>query len=240
MEHSILEPSTDLNPRELLVRAEDLEKRYPGVGGNDVSVLKGVSMQINRGEFIALVGESGAGKSTLLHILGGLDRPTSGSVEWLGVNLSKMGDEELADFRNKSVGFVFQFHHLLPEFSALENVAMPSLIQQKDMSELRSRASELLNDLGLGHRLEHRPSELSGGEQQRVAFARAMMNRPQLILADEPSGNLDSATAERLHSQMFEIRNKTGVSFVIATHNESLASNADRILRIEDGILSGS
>ncbi len=221
----------------LLVKADRIEKSYAGVEGKDVVVLKGVSLDIGEGEFVALVGESGAGKSTLLHILGGLDRPSSGTVRWRGKDLSSMEDDELAAFRNRSVGFVFQFHHLLPEFSAIENVAMPGLIQQKAMSELKARAEELLQEIGLSHRLEHRPSELSGGEQQRVAFARALMNQPDLILADEPSGNLDSNTAEKLHQQMFEIRNKTGVSFVIATHNEHLASNADRIIRIEDGVI---
>lgn len=200
-------------------------------------VLRGVSLTVNRGETVAIVGASGAGKSTLLHILGALDRPTSGSVEIEGKDIFLASDEELARFRNEHIGFIFQFHHLLPEFTALENVAMPALIAGKRFPEARERALQLLTDIGLADRVDQRPTELSGGEQQRVAVARALMNEPRIVLADEPSGNLDSENAENLHRLIRDLSRRKGHTFVVVTHNESLAKQADRVLRIADGII---
>ncbi len=200
-------------------------------------VLRGVSMEVSKGEIIAIVGASGAGKSTLLHILGTLDRPTSGEVLFEGKNLFAMGDEQLAHLRNDRIGFVFQFHHLLPEFTALENVAMPALIQGKTLPEVRERALLLLRDVGLEDRADQKPPKMSGGEAQRVAVARAFMNQPGIVLADEPTGNLDSANAEILHNLVWEFNKKWGQTFIIVTHNESLAKRANRVLRIADGIL---
>ncbi|MGA9120527.1 MAG: ABC transporter ATP-binding protein [Bacteroidota bacterium] len=200
-------------------------------------VLRGVSMEVSKGEIIAIVGASGAGKSTLLHILGTLDRPTSGEVLFEGKNLFAMGDEQLAHLRNDRIGFVFQFHHLLPEFTALENVAMPALIHGKTLPEVRERALLLLRDVGLEDRADQKPPKMSGGEAQRVAVARAFMNQPGIVLADEPTGNLDSANAEILHNLVWEFNKKWGQTFIIVTHNESLAKRANRVLRIADGIL---
>ena len=200
-------------------------------------VLRGVSLEVSKGEIIAIVGASGAGKSTLLHILGTLDRPTSGEVLFEGKNLFAMGDEQLAHLRNDRIGFVFQFHHLLPEFTALENVAMPALIQGKTLPEVRERALLLLRDVGLEDRADQKPPKMSGGEAQRVAVARAFMNQPGIVLADEPTGNLDSANAEILHNLVWEFNKKWGQTFIIVTHNESLAKRANRVLRIADGIL---
>ncbi len=200
-------------------------------------VLRGVSLEVAQGEMIAIVGASGAGKSTLLHILGTLDRPTSGEVQFEGKDLFSLGDDQLARLRNDRVGFVFQFHHLLPEFTALENVAMPSLIQGKPLAGVRERALTLLKEVGLEDRAEQKPPKMSGGEAQRVAVARALMNEPGIVLADEPTGNLDSANAEILHNLIWEYNKRTGQTFIIVTHNESLAKRADRVLRIADGIL---
>ncbi len=200
-------------------------------------VLRGVSLEVAQGEMIAIVGASGAGKSTLLHILGTLDRPTSGEVQFEGKDLFSLGDDQLAHLRNDRVGFVFQFHHLLPEFTALENVAMPSLIQGKPLAGVRERALTLLKEVGLEDRAEQKPPKMSGGEAQRVAVARALMNEPGIVLADEPTGNLDSANAEILHNLIWEYNKRTGQTFIIVTHNESLAKRADRVLRIADGIL---
>jgi lipoprotein-releasing system ATP-binding protein len=205
--------------------------------GSTLRVLRGISLTIMPGEIIAVVGASGAGKSTLLHILGTLDRPTSGQVAYDSTDVFALDDESLARFRNRSIGFVFQFHHLLPEFSAIENVAMPALINGERLAKVRDRALSLLDEVGVGNRADSRPSQLSGGEQQRVAVARALMNRPRVVLADEPSGNLDSANADLLHRLVWDLSRKKGQTFVVVTHNETLARRADRIIRIVDGII---
>jgi lipoprotein-releasing system ATP-binding protein len=219
---------------EPLLDVRDITKSYPTAGG-ELVVLRGVSLSIFPGEVVAIVGESGTGKSTLLHILGALDRPTSGTVHFKGEDIFRKGDEELARFRNREIGFVFQFHHLLPEFTALENVAMPALIQHRRLGEAKVRAMELLRALGLEARAEHRPNALSGGEQQRVAVARALMNQPGLVLTDEPTGNLDTRTAEALHDEILRLSRTFGQTFVVVTHNPLLAGLADRVLRLEDG-----
>jgi lipoprotein-releasing system ATP-binding protein len=205
--------------------------------GGKLCVLRGVTLRIAAGEIIAIVGASGAGKSTLLHILGTLDRPTSGNVFYDDVDVFALNDDDLARFRNRSIGFVFQFHHLLPEFSALENVAMPSLIRGAKLQDVKEHAMQLLREVGVDDRAEQRPPQLSGGEQQRVAVARALMNSPRIILADEPSGNLDSANAEHLHELIRDLSRRIGQTFVVVTHNESLAGQADRVLRIVDGVV---
>ncbi len=222
---------------QLLLEVENLKKSYPTGAGARLEVLRGVSFAVRRGEVVAIVGESGTGKSTLLHLLGALDRPDSGTVHFDGHDIFLKDDDALAAFRNRSVGFVFQFHHLLPEFTALENVAMPGLIQGLDLEAARPRVLELLRQLGLEARADHRPSELSGGEQQRVAVARALMNRPGLVLADEPTGNLDTKTAEALHDEILRLSRTTGQTFVLVTHNPALAAIADRVLRIENGLI---
>jgi lipoprotein-releasing system ATP-binding protein len=202
-----------------------------------LTVLNDLDMTVEESEIVAIVGESGTGKSTLLHLLGALDRPTQGTVRFQGNDLFEKSDEELAAFRNRSVGFVFQFHHLLPEFTALENVAMPALIQHRSLADVRSRAEELLDVLGLADRADHRPSSLSGGEKQRVAIARSLMNEPALVLMDEPTGNLDARTAEPLHREIERLSREMKQTFVLATHNPSLAAVAGRILRLEHGQL---
>ncbi len=223
-------------PADPIVVARELVRHFPS-GTTVLQVLRGISLEVNRGEIIAIVGESGTGKSTLLHLLGALDRPTSGTVLYEGRDVFALDDEALARFRNRSVGFVFQFHHLLPEFTALENVAMPALIQGKRYAAARDRAMELLRQLGLEQRAEHRPSALSGGEQQRVAIARALMNMPQLVLADEPTGNLDTGSANRLHGEILRLAREFNQTFIIATHNLDLAALADRVLKLENGQL---
>ncbi len=200
-------------------------------------VLRGVTLSVLEGEIIAIVGASGAGKSTLLHIIGTLDRPTSGTVLYEGTDVFSMSDVDLARFRNEKIGFVFRFHHLLPEFTAVENVAMPALIAGRKLPEVRPRALALLKEVGLEDRAEQKPPKLSGGEAQRVAVARALMNAPRVVLADEPSGNLDSTNAEMLHNLLWEYSRKTGQTFIIVTHNEALARKADRVVRIADGIV---
>ncbi|HWP81286.1 MAG TPA: ABC transporter ATP-binding protein [Bacteroidota bacterium] len=221
----------------VLIRGEDLWKSYPTGKDQTLEVLKGVDLEVRQGEIVVIVGPSGSGKSTLLHLLGGLDRPTKGRVVVGGVDLFSFSDEQLAKYRNKRLGFVFQFHHLLPEFTALENVAMPSLIMGKPLKQCRKHALDLLLDVGLQDRQEHKPAELSGGEQQRVAVARALMNDPDIVLADEPSGNLDMENGLRLHKLLVQLARKRGTAFVIATHNHDLAKRGDRILRITDGKL---
>lgn len=216
--------------------ARDLVKHYPS-GGGMLEVLRGVRLEVARGEVVAVVGESGTGKSTLLHLLGALDRPTGGRVTFDGEDVFRMDDEALARFRNRAIGFVFQFHHLLPEFTAVENVAMPALIRGRRLSDVRSRAMLLLQTLGLADRADHRPAALSGGEQQRVAVARALMNEPGLVLADEPTGNLDVRSANRLHQEIVRLARDYEQTFVIATHNPELAEMADRVLRLEQGVL---
>jgi lipoprotein-releasing system ATP-binding protein len=219
----------------MLLEAVDIQKTY--ITGKDTSltVIQGVSLSITTGEIIAIVGPSGAGKSTLVHILGLLDRPTRGDVLFEGRPVTTLRDEELSTIRNRNIGFVFQFHHLLPEFTALENTLMPALIAGKTIKQETERAEFLLAEVGLADRMQHKPSELSGGEQQRVAVARSLMNSPKIIFADEPSGNLDSENAQKLHSLIFDLRAKYNQSFVIVTHNTDLASRADRIVTLVDG-----
>jgi len=220
-----------------LLDVRDLVKQYDTGGAEPLVVLQDLSMQVDPGEIVAVVGESGTGKSTLLHLIGALDRPTSGSVFFEGTDVFEKDDEALAAFRNRAIGFVFQFHHLLPEFTALENVAMPALIQHRSFGEVKGRARDLLDILGLADRSEHQPSALSGGEKQRVAVARALMNEPSLVLLDEPTGNLDARTAEPLHREIERLSRELGQTFVIVTHNPALAHIADRILRLEHGRL---
>jgi lipoprotein-releasing system ATP-binding protein len=216
----------------------DLAKEFVGGDGGLLTVLDGVSVTVQQGEMVAIIGASGAGKSTLLHVLGALDRPTRGRVTIGGVELSGLGDEVLARLRNEKVGFVFQFHHLLREFSALENVMMPLRIAGWAPSTAEKRAAELLERVGLGARMSHRPAQLSGGEQQRTAVARALAVDPAILLADEPSGNLDHANAERLHALFEELSRDLEIAMVIVTHNRALAARADRVLLLEDGKLA--
>ena len=217
-----------------MITVVDLHKSFP-MGDQTLPVLKGIDLTISRGELIAVVGASGAGKSTLLHILGLLDRPTSGTVSFEGQDLFQMSEPSQAEFRNKRIGFVFQFHHLLPEFTALENACMPALIQRRHPDDVRAEAVAILNEVGLGARLHHKPGELSGGEQQRVAVARALLQKPDLVLADEPTGNLDTHTGEALFSLMRDLNKGRGTTFVIVTHNDKLSSQADRIVHMQDG-----
>ena len=217
-----------------MVKARSITKNY-SVGGHTLEVLRGVDLDIAAGEIIAIVGESGAGKSTLLHILGMLDRPTSGTFSLNGKTIDGKTDTELAAFRNKLVGFVFQFHHLLPEFSALENVMMPSIIGRKSRAAALERAEALLDSVGLSERLEHRPGELSGGELQRVAVARALMNEPTIVFADEPSGNLDHNNSLMLHDLLWNLARDNTYTFIIVTHDLSLAERADRVLQLSEG-----
>jgi lipoprotein-releasing system ATP-binding protein len=219
-----------------LVHVEGLNKFYTG-GSARLHVLRDLSITVEAGEMVAIVGASGVGKSTFLHVLGGLDRAESGEVEVAGRSLRTLGDQALVAFRNRHVGFVFQFHHLLPEFTALENVEMPMRIAGLPGVEARTRASELLARVGLSERIEHRPSMLSGGEQQRVAVARALVMRPALLLADEPTGDLDEPTAESLQDLLREMHAEHGLTSVIATHNPRLAAACDRVLRLEGGQL---
>ncbi|KAF0220715.1 MAG: lipoprotein-releasing system ATP-binding [Geobacteraceae bacterium] len=212
----------------------DLYKSY-GSGVAKVEVLKGISLKVAAGETIALVGASGAGKSTLLHIMGTLDGPSSGEVLFKGENVFKLSDNALAAFRNRTIGFVFQFHHLLPEFSALENVMMPLLIAGQKREVATVAAEGLLRDVGLSHRLTHKPGELSGGEQQRVAIARSLVQSPQILLADEPTGNLDMKTSEEVHGLLAELHRIRGISLVIVTHNERLAARMGTTIRLVDG-----
>ena len=217
-----------------MIEAHDLKKSFK-LDQTVVHVLKGVTLEIKRGELVAIVGASGVGKTTLLHILGTLDRPTSGTVRFDGNDVFALDDQALAEFRNRKVGFVFQFHHLLPEFTALENVMLPALIRRQSQTEARAAAEAVLKEVGLEHRLAHRLGELSGGEQQRVAVARALVLRPDLILADEPTGNLDSHTGEEVFKLMLDLNRAKGITFVIVTHNEALSNQADRIIRMVDG-----
>jgi len=220
------------------IEARDLAKSFTGGDGGRVDVLDGVSLDVRAGELVAIVGASGAGKSTLLNLLGALDRPTRGTVRLGGEALEGRSDEALAELRNRRVGFVFQFHHLLREFSAMENVMIPLRIAGWTIDAARARAVELLQRLSLAERMQHRPGELSGGEQQRTAVARALALDPAVVLADEPSGNLDHANAERLHDELLRLVRELGVAMVVVTHNRSLASRADRVLVLEDGRLA--
>jgi len=222
----------------IVLEAVDLAKEYRGGDGGTISVLDGVDLQVARGEMVAVVGASGAGKSTLLHLLGALDVPTRGYVTIAGEAVAGRSDDELSALRNRTVGFVFQFHHLLREFTALENVMMPLRIAGWDVSRARNRARELLERVGLAGRTDHKPAALSGGEQQRTAVARALAIDPAVLLADEPSGNLDHMNSERLHDLFAELSRDLETAMVIATHNRSLASRADRTLLLEDGRLT--
>jgi lipoprotein-releasing system ATP-binding protein len=221
-----------------VLEAHDIAKSYRGGDGSTLNILNGVNLSVKRGEMIAIVGESGAGKSTLLHVVGALDRPTRGYVLIGGEQINDRTDDELAVIRNRKVGFVFQYHHLLREFSALENVMMPLRIAGVSEAESRSRASELLSRVGLSARMHHRPSELSGGEQQRTAVARALAVDPAVVLADEPTGNLDHRNGERLHEVFAQLARDLEIGLVVVTHNRSLAARADRALLLEDGRLS--
>lgn len=218
----------------VLLRAESIEKSFL-LEGRHIEVLKGLSLTIEAGERVAIVGTSGAGKSTLLHLLGALDTPTKGEIYLKGEALSRKSHDDLADLRNQSLGFIFQFHHLLKELSALENVMMPALIARVGQTEAKKRASELLERVGLSHRLNHRPSELSGGEQQRVSLARALVNHPPLLLADEPTGNLDGVTSAEIHELLETVNREQGTALVIVTHSEELARSMPRRLKMVDG-----
>ncbi len=215
-----------------MLKAEKIIKKF----GN-LSVLKGVDLTIQQGEMVSIVGSSGAGKSTLLHILGTLDLPDSGSIQLNNEALLQLSSKKLAAFRNKHIGFIFQFHHLLPEFDALENVSIPGWIAQSSKKLVRDRAAYLLETLGLANRMSHKPGELSGGEQQRVAVARALINEPLIVFADEPTGNLDSKNARELHQLFVDINERTNTSFLIVTHNEELAALSGRTLQMKDGLI---
>jgi lipoprotein-releasing system ATP-binding protein len=217
-----------------LLEARDISKSFRTEAG-ELRVLNGISVGIKAGEMVGIIGASGAGKSTLLHILGALDRPTSGHVLFQGKDISTLDEKALARFRNMSIGFVFQFHHLLPEFSSLENVVLPGMIGGMDVRETQERAKEILGELGLSKRMRHRPGELSGGEQQRVAVARALIRNPQMVLADEPTGNLDTATGNDLFELFIELNRKKGITFVVVTHNKSLSDRCHRVLEMADG-----
>lgn len=217
-----------------MIKVTQIKKSY-----HNLQVLKGIDLEIKKGEIVCLVGASGAGKSTLLHIMGTLDKPDSGKVLINGENVFMLPDKELSRFRNRHIGFVFQFHHLLPEFTALENIYLPALIAKVPQKKAMKQAHELLALFNLSNRAGHKPSQLSGGEQQRIAVARALINNPSVVLADEPSGNLDSKNAKELHTLFLELRETLNQTFVIVTHNENFAAMADRTLHIADGVLMG-
>ena len=215
-----------------MIQIENITKSF-----GDLQVLKGVNLSIGKGEVVSIVGPSGAGKTTLLQIIGTLDKPDAGSIRFNGEELTRLGSKRLAAFRNKHIGFVFQFHQLLPEFTALENIVIPALVAGRKRKEAEAEALELLNVLGLSERANHKPAELSGGENQRVAVARALINHPDVVLADEPSGSLDSHNKEELHKLFFELRDCLGQTFIIVTHDERLASYTDRTIRMVDGVV---
>jgi lipoprotein-releasing system ATP-binding protein len=221
----------------MIMHVDNVYKQY-AQGTTTVEVLRGVSLQIASGDMVAIVGPSGVGKSTLLHLMGGLDRPTRGAIYYEGVDLQALRQRQLADFRNRHIGYVFQFHHLLPEFSALENTMMPALIQRRAKREVQQEAQHLLVRVGLGDRLHHRPGALSGGEQQRVAVARALINAPQIILADEPTGNLDRASGQAIQKLLRQLNEERGQTFVIVTHDREFAAHMDRMISLVDGKVS--
>ena len=216
-----------------MIRIENLKKQF-----GDLQVLKGVSLEVERGEVISIIGPSGAGKTTLLQLIGTLDKPTAGKIFFDGEEVSQMNSKRLATFRNKHIGFVFQFHQLLPEFTALENIVIPALIAGRDRKEAEKEAFELLRIMNLEERAHHKPAEMSGGENQRIAVARALINHPDVILADEPSGSLDSHNKEELHKLFFDLRDKFGQTFIIVTHDETLAKLTDRTIRMVDGTIA--
>lgn len=220
-----------------IIKAEDIHKSFTTINEVTLKVLKGISIEIEQEKISVIIGASGAGKSTLLHILSGLDKPDSGKVFFDGEEIFKYSDERLSKFRNKNIGFIFQFHHLLPEFTAVENVAIPMMIQGSSISDSVKRAKEILSSVGLADRSEHKPAELSGGEQQRVAVARALANNPKIIFADEPTGNLDSENSESIHKLIFELRDRLKITFIIVTHNPGLVNLADTVFEMKDGLL---
>lgn len=220
-----------------ILEAKNIYKSYKSNSNNVLQVLKNVNLSINENEISIIVGASGSGKSTLLHILSGLDEPDSGEVLFYGENIHNFNSEQMANFRNKNIGFVFQFHHLLPEFTAIENVAIPFMVDGKNLKTALSKAEEMLNLVGLIDRLHHKPAELSGGEQQRVAVARALVNNPAIIFADEPTGNLDSVNSEIIHQLFVKLKNELQKTFVIVTHNPDLIKLADTIFEIKDGVV---
>lgn len=224
-----------MDSRKVIIKTQGVTKEYQVSKTESLKVLKGIDTEIYEGEVITIVGPSGAGKSTLLHLIGTLDKPTAGSVIFDDEDVFSLSSNELARFRNTKIGFVFQFHHLLPEFSALENVCLAGMISGRSLKEVEPKARELLNEVGLGGRLEHKPSELSGGEAQRVAIARALINSPKVILADEPTGNLDTKNSDEVMHLIFDLRKKYNQTFVIVTHNEKFAQMTDRTLKMVDG-----
>jgi lipoprotein-releasing system ATP-binding protein len=219
-----------------MIKITNLHKSFI-MGSQELTVLKGIDLEIPRGQMVAIVGASGAGKSTMLHIMGMLDRPTKGTVYFDNQDLFQMSEAQQAEFRNRRIGFVFQFHHLLPEFTALENACMPALIQRRPLEEVEQEATTLLQEVGLGQRLHHKPGELSGGEQQRVAVARALLQKPDLVLADEPTGNLDTHTGESLFELLRDLNRTRKTTFVIVTHNDKLSAQSDRIIHMQDGMI---
>ncbi len=220
----------------MLVNVIQLYKQYR-IGKKDIPVLKGIDFSVEEGEIVAVMGKSGAGKSTLLNLIGTLDKPDSGIIKFNGENILDFDDKKLADFRNRNLGFVFQFHYLLPEFTAIENIMLPGLIKGDEKKDLVKRADELLEIIGLSDRKMHKSAELSGGEQQRIAFARALINKPSLILADEPSGNLDNVSSEKLHDIMWSLARENRTAFIVVTHDKNLADKADRTVNIIDGVI---
>lgn len=223
-----------IKEKPLLIQVVKLHRVF-SLGQQKLHVLKDINLEVREGEMVGIVGASGAGKSTLLHLMGTLDRPSEGKVFFNGLDLFSLGDESLAHFRNQKVGFVFQFHHLLPEFSALENTMMPALIKREEKRRAREKAVDLLTEIGLGQRLHNKPGELSGGEQQRVAVARALMNDPEMILADEPTGNLDQQTGEAVYQVLCRLNKEKGKTFIIVTHSQEMALKMDRVVKLVDG-----